>query len=298
MTINSGNPVKLTTGLAGAGAPAAAIMAAAILAAAILAAAIIWVSQNKPPAGEKVDQTARKTVPRPELKPRIETTTGFMRLVRGGAFEFGRDRKSMNLEPFYIDETEVSNEFYADFCSETHHPPPPGFQMTSEGKPLRPHLPVVNVTIAEARAYAAWAGKRLPKAMEWEKAARGKDGFAYPWGNEEDASHANVADNRTLKVHELVPVDSFPQSASPWHVLNMVGNVWEFIDEPLTPNAEAIQFYTGLLSPAPTASEPWVSTRGGSFKMKLDPGMVWDFQPVPERFHNDVIGFRCVREAK
>jgi serine/threonine-protein kinase len=228
----------------------------------------------------------------------MQTSTGFMRLVPGGTFLFGADRRTEEAGPFYIDETEVSNEYFADFCNETHHPLPPGLATGADGKPAHPQLPVVNVTIAEARAYAAWAGKRLPNALEWEKAARGKDGFTYPWGSENDPSRANVANNPTLKQHTLQPVDGFPQSASPWHVLNMIGNVWELIDEPATPNAEAIRFYTGLLSPAPTNAEPWVSSRGGSYKMALDPSMTWDFQPLPERFHNDVIGFRCVRDVK
>jgi serine/threonine protein kinase len=248
--------------------------------------------QPKPPE-KKVEQPA-------ELKPRIETSTGFMRLVRGGDFLYGKDKKTANLGPFYIDETEVSNQHYAEFCAETHHTPPPGLALKSDGKPSQPDLPVVNITVAEARAYAIWAHKRLPKAVEWEKAARGKDGLLFPWGDQNDPSRANVADNPTLKQHTLQPVDAFAQSASPFQVINLVGNVWEYIDEPLQPNADAIQFYNAnrLLSSPATAGEPWVSTRGGSYKMPLAPDMVWDFQPVPERFHNDVIGFRCVKEAE
>ena len=66
-----------------------------------------------------------------------------------------------------------------------------------------PDLPVVRVTVAQAREYAAWKGKRLPTALEWERAARGTDGNKYPWGNEEDASLANI-DGTALK-----PVKSY-----------------------------------------------------------------------------------------
>ena len=80
----------------------------------------------------------------------------------GGAFPFGPNSKAVNLGPFYIDETEVSNADFAEFCKATGCTPPGG----------APELPVVNVTIAQARAFARWKGKRLPTAQEWERAAR------------------------------------------------------------------------------------------------------------------------------
>ena len=84
--------------------------------------------------------------------------------------------------------------------------------------------PVVNVLILDARAFAAWAGKRLPKGREWEKAARGKEGFLYPWGNELDTARANVGSGK------LLPVSALPSGASPYGALNMSGNVWELVD--------------------------------------------------------------------
>ncbi|HEY3836684.1 MAG TPA: bifunctional serine/threonine-protein kinase/formylglycine-generating enzyme family protein [Bryobacteraceae bacterium] len=258
---------------------------------ALLAVGIWWVSHGSSPPEPK--KPVEKKVEQPvELKARIETPTGFMRLVSGGEFLYGEDKKTGNLGPYYIDETEVSNKSYGDFCTATHREPPKLLPT------LPPDLPVVDITIADARAFAQWAGKRLPKGLEWEKAARGKDGRTYPWGNEGDPTRANVADNPTRRQSGLEPVDAFGQSASPYQAVNMVGNVWELIDEPMQADAQAIQFYKSLLSPPPTATEPWVSSRGGSYKMKLVPGMVWDSQPVPERFRNDVIGFRCVKDPK
>jgi formylglycine-generating enzyme required for sulfatase activity len=105
-----------------------------------------------------------------------------------------------------------------------------------------------------------------------------------------------VADNPTSKEPAPRPVTALPQSASPYKVLNMVGNVWEYVDEPFTPNQEAVAVFAKILSNA-TAKEPWVTTRGGSFTMKLSPNMIWDIQPVPERFAYNNIGFRCVRDV-
>ena len=240
-----------------------------------------------------------KQEPPPEPPAQITTSTGVMHLVPAGKFLFGEARKPEELAAFYIDETEVSNGSYAAFCAAKNYPRPPGFAVTPDGKAAKPDLPVVNVTIGDARAFAAWAGKRLPNAKEWEKAARGSEGRTYPWGEEKDASRANVAQAAQGKAPTLQPVNAFPESASPYHALNMVGNVWEFIDEPVPASPEAIKFYAGRgMSPPPTASEPWVSTRGGSYKMPLDPSMTWDFQPVPERWAADSIGFRCVKDAK
>ena len=216
-------------------------------------------------------------VPLP-LALRIETSTGVMRLVAEGA-----------LGSFYIDETEVSNRNYARFCAETHHDPP-----SATGAP---GLPVVNITIADARAYAKWAGKRLPVAGEWGHAACGMDGRTYPWGNEKDPRRANVADNPGLTPHKILPVEALPQSATPYGALNLVGNAWELVEGLVTPSDGAIKNFSGLAPPA-TATEPWVTIRGGSYNTPLGPELTQDFQSIPERYKSDDIGFRCVKNVK
>ena len=155
----------------------------------------------------------------PALAKVLSTSTGSMVLVPAGEFGFGGDKQRISLPAFYIDRTEVPNAEYAKFCRATSRPLPEGFAAD------RPDYPVVNVTIADARAFAGWAGKRLPNPAEWEKAARGADGRTFPWGNEHDPSRANVG------THELRPVKDFAGGASPFGALQMVGNVWEFVDQ-------------------------------------------------------------------
>jgi serine/threonine protein kinase len=249
----------------------------------LLAGAGLFFAYHNPAPEPKPPEKKEQPPPPPEA--RIATPTGFMRLVPAGAFLSGEKKQAGQTGAFYIDETEVSNQNYARFCTETHRDPPRG----------RPELPVVNVTIADAREYAGWTGKRLPTAKEWEKAARGKDGQNYPWGNEKGPNRANVAVDQ--KPSLIKPVDAFAESASPYGALNMVGNVWELIEGPIVPNAAALKDFHGLSPPA-TAAEPWVSLRGGSYKSQLDPGLSWDFVEIPERYKSDDIGFRCVKDVK
>ncbi len=233
---------------------------------------------------KKADNTTSRGGP----AQKIETPTGSMVFVPEAAFRFGKDQQSVVIPPFYVDRTEVTNEAFAAYARATGTPLPPGF---AEGKP---DLPVVNVTLDEALAFAQWAGKRLPTSKQWEKAGRGFDGRAYPWGEQADASRANVGAG---KGGSLAPVTAFAEGASPFQALQMVGNAWEWVDETAAPSAANAARFAKLLTPPPAAGERWVEVRGGSFLEKLDPGVMWDAAVMPTRFRSPRIGFRCVKPA-
>ncbi|MCU1260673.1 MAG: hypothetical protein JWO80_3558, partial [Bryobacterales bacterium] len=164
--------------------------------------------------------------PKPKSHPAVQVVPppAGMVLIPAGQFLFGPDKEPVTLPAYYIDETLVDHGHYAEFAAATSHQLPPNFARE------RPDLPVVAVTMADARAYAQWAGKRLPTAREWEKAARGANGFKYPWGDEEDASRANVSDNRASKVHHLLSAGEV-SNVSPYGVKNMAGNAWELVED-------------------------------------------------------------------
>ena len=87
--------------------------------------------------------------------------------------------------------------------------------------------PVTYVTRAQSRAYAAWVGGRLPRDSEWTRAAQGDSGRLWPWGDEPaDATRANFDEH----VDDTTPVGSYPAGASPYGLLDMAGNVWEWVD--------------------------------------------------------------------
>jgi eukaryotic-like serine/threonine-protein kinase len=223
----------------------------------------------------------------PVLARTMNTSTGEMVLVPAGAFLYGEKKVAASLPAFYIDRTEVTNAEYAAFCKAT------GYKLPEKFPADKPDLPVVNVTVVDAHAYASWAGKRLPTAKEWEKAARGTDGRLYPWGDAPDASKANLNSSGPR------PATEMPEGASPYGALQMVGNVWEFLEQLSPPPSEnALAYFRQKLQPPPGANEPWYLIRGESFNEKeLQPGVIWDSGIVPGRWKDLNLGFRCVMEA-
>src|SRR5262249_47485152 len=133
----------------------------------------------------------------------------------------GEQLKEVNVPAFYIDETEVSNAQYIAFCDARNRPRPQGV----EGQPLA--NPVVNVSWDDAEAYAQWAGKRLPTASEWEKAARGTKGQKFPWGTsfQPDKANLGIANEKNT----IAVADAFAGGKSPYGAYNMLGNVWEWL---------------------------------------------------------------------
>ena len=140
---------------------------------------------------------------------------------------------------FLMDKYEVTNEEYLLFVQQTGRKPPPSPMWAgSDLKPGFERHPVTHVSVADAEAFAAWAGKRLPTEDEWEYAARWVDGRVFPWGSTEPGERKPMCQSIEASIAverapENKPVGSWPASASPFGIQDLAGSVWEWTATPL-----------------------------------------------------------------
>jgi formylglycine-generating enzyme required for sulfatase activity len=141
----------------------------------------------------------------------------------------------MHIHAFYMDRYPVTNAEFKKFLDATHYLPRDAHNFLRDWKDGNypqgwADKPVTWVSLEDARAYAAWAGKRLPHEWEWQYAAQGTDGRLYPWGNEWDASAVPPRDSGRF-LRPPAGVNAYPKGSSPFGVTGMVGNVWQWTDE-------------------------------------------------------------------
>ncbi len=255
----------------------------------------------------------------PATKPSSSAPPGMIRIpaadfdfnVRGIEIEGGNDpgvdvqypwedtprrfhRERMHIKTFYIDRTPVTNAEFKKFLDASRYHPADDHNFLrhwSNGTfpEEAANEPVTWVSIEDARAYAAWAGKRLPHDWEWQYAAQGADGRTYPWGNDWNGAALPATDHgRTMRAP--TNADVFPLGASPFGVLDMVGNVSQWTDEFRDDHTRA------------------AIVRGGAFYQPR--GSIWYFPQTyrldehqkfllmsPGRDRSGTIGFRCVVDA-
>ncbi|MBO9709344.1 MAG: SUMF1/EgtB/PvdO family nonheme iron enzyme [Caulobacter sp.] len=202
--------------------------------------------------------------------------------------------RQMAMKRFFIDRTPVTNAQFKAFLNATRYRPADDFNFLKDWtNGTYPQgwadRPVTWVSLEDARAYAAWAGKRLPREWEWQYAAQGTDGRAYPWGETWNPAAAPEP-ARGRAVDPPAPVGTHPAGASPFGVQDLVGTVWQWTDEHRDDHTRA------------------AILRGGSAYQPQ--GSIWYF---PQAYRNDqhgklllmspgkdraaTIGFRCVMDA-
>ena len=218
--------------------------------------------------------------------------SGEMVLIPAGTFAMGSTQgdpdelpvHDVSVAAFYMDSHEVTNAEYKLFADATNHSLPPFWKPEFD----KPNEPVVGVSWDDARAYAAWAGKRLPTEAEWEFASRGgKNAASYPWGDCLDAGAAN------FKSFGILPVMSFPANA--YGLYDMAGNVWEWCSD-----WYGVDFYA--VSPGTNVTGPIAG------ELKVLRGGAWYCGPdevrVSNRFYASPggrsfnVGFRCARDVR
>jgi serine/threonine protein kinase/formylglycine-generating enzyme required for sulfatase activity len=200
-------------------------------------------------------------------------------------WSIGSPKAKVHLKAFSIDKFEVTNRDYALFLAFTGSPAPAHW---ADGK--IPHgedlLPVTHVRYEEAMTFALWAGKRLPTELEWEKATRGPDGLLYPFGNEFFEGKCACRRKKPL------PVGSFPEGASPYGVLDLAGNVWEWTASWYLP-------YPGCKVRDKSFGNIFKVIRGGGFKNQ-NAREFRSFVRLPEKplVRRPDLGFRCAKDAE
>lgn len=197
----------------------------------------------------------------------------------------------IHVKSFYVDKYPVTNAAFKRFLDATNYRPKEGLNFLRDWQDGNypsgwERRPVTWVSQEDARAYATWAGKRLPHEWEWQYAAQGTDMRPYPWGNEWDSMAVPLTDkSRTMRGPDAV--DAHPKGASPFGVMDLVGNVWQWTEEVVDDHTRAAVL------------------RGGSYYQPQ--GSIWYFPQAykltehgklllmsPSMDRSATIGFRCV----
>jgi formylglycine-generating enzyme required for sulfatase activity len=204
-------------------------------------------------------------------------------------------RRLLRVKPFFIDRCPVTNAAFKKFLDAAGYRPKDGHNFLKDwANGSYPagweDRPVTWVSIEDARAYAAWAGKRLPHEWEWQYAAQGTYARAYPWGDNWDPSAVPPPD-RGRDMRPPTAVGAYPKGASSFGVLDLVGNVWQWTDEYVDQHTRA------------------AILRGGSYYQPQ--GSHWYFPQAyklsehgkyllmaPGKDRSRTVGFRCVVDAQ
>jgi iron(II)-dependent oxidoreductase len=201
----------------------------------------------------------------------------------------------IEIKAFFIDRDPVTNLQFKKFVDATHDRPKDDHNFLKDwvngSYPVGwANKPVTWVSLEDARAYAAWAGKRLPHEWEWQYAAQGLDGRPYPWGFDANPNAIPKPESST-QPRPASDVDAFPQGASPLGVRDLIGNVWQWTDEFVDEHTRA------------------AIVRGGGFYRPS--GSMWYFPRnttleqhgkyllmAPSKDRSAMIGFRCVVDSR
>ena len=226
-------------------------------------------------------------------------------------------RRVVRLASFWIDRTEVTNGTYEAFIRATGHAVPDSTALWAvpyRWKNCAPpagfgHHPVTLVGFDDARDFCRWRGMDLPTEQQWEKAARGTDGRAYPWGDEYEISRVAAAGRRSAAPLDTIdawtewwrtvyrgrmrgkevgtfPVGSFPSGASPYGALDMAGNVFEWVDAFFDP-------YAGSTHGHPDFGRGYRVVRGGDWYLDRIYQRAVARLRAPSQHKVPTIGFRC-----
>jgi serine/threonine-protein kinase len=247
---------------------------------------VIAISLNR---SRSPNANAEQPITNPRAIPEgmVYVTGGEFMMGSNNGDEYEQPSHKVSVNPFLIDVYEVTCGEYEKFVEATGHRVP--LYWTNGICPrAAQRKPVVGVDWHDATTYAKWASKRLPTEEEWEFAARGSDGRKFPWGNEWQANVANAGDS---SAGDFVDVGSYPLGKSPFGVMDMIGNAWEWTASDLKP------YPGGRLSKPPQEERKLM--RGASWFKDQVPDWTATFRgfaaPAGGKDYTKV-GFRCAKD--
>lgn len=214
--------------------------------------------------------------------------------VPAGQFTMGSGlpdapQRTVSLDDYWIYKTEVTNSMYA-FCVSVGACAPPAQELGSPtyDNPIYANYPVVGVSWDMAANYCSWIDGSLPTEAQWEKAARGSQGVQYPWG--EAVPNCNQG-NFAGCVGGLTDVTKYEDGASPYGVLDMAGNVFEWVRDFYGEN-----YYNNAPTENPTGPDSGEMrvVRGSGFETDMEQAASAIRRPAGNAYHNRDLGFRCV----
>jgi sulfatase modifying factor 1 len=200
------------------------------------------------------------------------------------------------LSAFAIDRLEVSNQAYLR-CVSAGACAPSGIS-ENDVRLGRPEHPVASITWREAETYCHWVSGRLPTEAQWERAARGDSARTFPWGrvwNPKLANHGagDGSESEQDGFRFAAPVDAFPDGRSFYGLLNMAGNVWEFVAD----RYAAYDSQASAVEPAGPNSGSERVIRGGSWRAAPYTLRASARARIPEGERRADVGFRCAYAA-
>ena len=230
------------------------------------------------------------------LIPEGPSTFGTEDLIYINDYQFLPRREIASVPAFQIGKFEVSNYQYG-LCVKYGNCTVPVKQTEFKDR-AKENYPVVNVSLFQASTYCQWLGQRLPNQLEWERAARGPDLYAWPWGNDREPT----PETANMRWHDyspagLLPVDSTPAGKSPEGIYNLVGNASEwttsFVPDELT-NYDPAQFWDE--DPETYDGTQVYVQRGGGWQQEVNEVALY----ITNRGTSarDDLGFRCAADVK